>query len=88
MEISRWQAPQARSHRFAYPKEIAPRMGCWKAFRDPCRGRSLVVDLGPVAARLRRLPPANLRHASGVLDSIYASVFGSFRSVIRCLRTL
>ena len=52
-------------NRSAYPTRKRGRFSNI-TFRDPCRGRTTSRHPDPVAARLRRLPPATLRHASGV----------------------
>ena len=65
MEISRWQAPTARSHRTRSPFRSDPGRGRGRPSSTPA-GVQILGIWNPVAARLRRLPPANLLHASGV----------------------
>src|SRR6267142_3686538 len=57
---------EARSHRIESPINRSTLEGSRMALRHPCRGARRWRIRDPVAARLRRLPPANLHHASGV----------------------
>jgi hypothetical protein len=69
-EISRWQAPKARRHRFDGDHNSHPGRGAGERQHVAASADATPAGVGfqfwtfPVAARLRRLPPANLRHAS------------------------
>ncbi len=63
-EISRWQAPRARRHRTRRASHSTP-AGSRRTGGTPAGVQDRGITI-PVAARLRRLPPANVRNASGV----------------------
>jgi hypothetical protein len=65
-DISRWQAPKARSHRTQSSFPSDPGRGRGRRSGTPA-GVRILGGSHPVAARLRRLPPANFPNASGVV---------------------
>ena len=64
-EISRWQAPKGAPPPDPSGILTSTPAGSRTALRHPA-GVRYCGDHDPVAARLRRLPPANFQHASGV----------------------
>ena len=65
LEISRWQAPQARRHRIMIAPISHPG-GVPEGCPRPRRGRMSNANRVRWRRAFRRLPPASFRHASSV----------------------